>query len=305
MIRRQPRRGVTLIEVLTAIFIMGIGMLALLVLYPIGAMKMGQALKDDRCASSCIVADSIALAWNLRKDPIAVGGNLATTFTSPFGPKGPQVNTAALPRGPSFGIYVDPYGYLVDPTKTVGLLAGVTPGLPRATFSVVNANPNLVTRWCTLLDDITFTVDGTPDLSTGFAQRAEAFTWAWLLREPAAGSSDVVDLTIVVYRKRDTTLPPVGSTENTYRVAAGGTPGSNTVSIVGTPSLRPGQWVLDSSVAANGAVPGYFYRVVGYTTIGGVTELEFETNLKQQVTAIAVLDSVAEVFERGAGWKPL
>jgi cell division protein FtsB len=37
-----------LLEVLTAIFISGVGLLALLVLFPLGALSMAQAIKDDR-----------------------------------------------------------------------------------------------------------------------------------------------------------------------------------------------------------------------------------------------------------------
>lgn len=42
------RAGVTLLEVLAAIFIMGIGLLALLTLFPLGAVNMAQSIKDDR-----------------------------------------------------------------------------------------------------------------------------------------------------------------------------------------------------------------------------------------------------------------
>src|SRR3954463_6151804 len=42
------RPGVTLVEVLVAILITGIGLLSLLVLFPMGALEMAQAVKDDR-----------------------------------------------------------------------------------------------------------------------------------------------------------------------------------------------------------------------------------------------------------------
>lgn len=45
---RMPRRGVTLVEVLVAIFVMGIGLLALLTLFPVGALELAQAINDDR-----------------------------------------------------------------------------------------------------------------------------------------------------------------------------------------------------------------------------------------------------------------
>ena len=44
------RPGVTLIEVLVAIFVVALGLLALLTLFPLGALSMAQAIKDDRIA---------------------------------------------------------------------------------------------------------------------------------------------------------------------------------------------------------------------------------------------------------------
>ena len=58
---RTRRPGITLLEVLIAIFVMGIGMLALLTLFPLGALSMAQALRDDRLAHGG--RNAAALAW--------------------------------------------------------------------------------------------------------------------------------------------------------------------------------------------------------------------------------------------------
>ena len=47
----KKRAGITLIEVLVAIFIMGVGLLPLLTLFPLGAISMARAIKDDRAAN--------------------------------------------------------------------------------------------------------------------------------------------------------------------------------------------------------------------------------------------------------------
>lgn len=52
--------GITLIEVLVAIFVMGIGLLALLTLFPLGALEMAQAIKDDR--TGVVAANAVALS---------------------------------------------------------------------------------------------------------------------------------------------------------------------------------------------------------------------------------------------------
>src|SRR5262245_14761699 len=59
----HPRRaGVTLVEVLAAIFIMGVGLLALLNLFSLGALQLAQAVKDDRTAA--VYASALALNEN-------------------------------------------------------------------------------------------------------------------------------------------------------------------------------------------------------------------------------------------------
>jgi hypothetical protein len=54
---RTQRPGVTLTEVLVALFVMAIGMIALLTLFPLGAMQLSQAIKDDRTAQASNNAD--------------------------------------------------------------------------------------------------------------------------------------------------------------------------------------------------------------------------------------------------------
>ncbi len=54
------RRAVTLVEVLIAIFLMGIGLMAILSLFPLGASQMAQALKDQRCAEAGTNAAALA-----------------------------------------------------------------------------------------------------------------------------------------------------------------------------------------------------------------------------------------------------
>ena len=56
--RTLHRPGVTLTEVLVAMFVMAIGMISLLTLFPLGAMQVGQALRDDRCRQTALQADA-------------------------------------------------------------------------------------------------------------------------------------------------------------------------------------------------------------------------------------------------------
>ena len=53
------RNAVTLTEVLIAIFVLSIGLMALLSLFPLGAAQMAQALKDQRTAEASLSPESI------------------------------------------------------------------------------------------------------------------------------------------------------------------------------------------------------------------------------------------------------
>jgi Tfp pilus assembly protein PilV len=54
--------GITLVEVLVAIFVSGIGLLALLTLFPLGALELAQAVKDDRTAAVAANAKAVSEA---------------------------------------------------------------------------------------------------------------------------------------------------------------------------------------------------------------------------------------------------
>src|SRR5947207_2182363 len=63
------RSGVTLVEVLVAIFVMGVGMIALLTLFPLGALQMAQAIKDDRTGHAAGNAAEVAKIWDIKRNP--------------------------------------------------------------------------------------------------------------------------------------------------------------------------------------------------------------------------------------------
>jgi prepilin-type N-terminal cleavage/methylation domain-containing protein len=60
--RSGRRDGVSLLEVLVAIFIMGIGLLALLTLFPLGALELAQSIRDDRAGQIANSASALSLA---------------------------------------------------------------------------------------------------------------------------------------------------------------------------------------------------------------------------------------------------
>ena len=73
------------------------------------------------------------------------------------------------------------------------------------------------------------------------------------------------------------------------------------------PAVRTGGWVFDATMVPT--PHGFFYRVVniieGTDGIGPYVDLELQTNPKAGGPGVLmVLDGVAEVFEKGPGWRP-
>src|SRR3954464_8722899 len=81
------RPGVTLVEVLVAILITAVGLLALLTLFPLGALEMAQAIKDDRCGHAKHNGAAIANIFAIRTDVDVVAAMLdPNNTTDPFDP---------------------------------------------------------------------------------------------------------------------------------------------------------------------------------------------------------------------------
>src|SRR5262249_52630159 len=146
------------------IFVMAIGMMALLVMFPIGALEMAQAIQDDRAASVSVNANAIAEARNIRQDALVAGA-----YTDPNPPGPPVVPPITNGEEPSFPVYIDPNGVITgtgSPTQTDKWLGGVQGLIPRRTVSFVGTTQRLAYRWFNSLDDIYFSLDDTTAGST-------------------------------------------------------------------------------------------------------------------------------------------
>jgi hypothetical protein len=311
----SKRPAVTLIEVLIAVFVTAVGLLALLALFPIGALSMYQAIKDSRCAQAAINGNGILNSINpvtgqqLRTDP-AIAPTAPIPPLSPF-LGGPAWNLPGpLTTGPGYPVYVDPIGFLAG-SNSIGNLI---PGIPRVSPSFITSVPQCF-RWFSLADDLTFAQNGTVSVSSSnLLEREDRYTWAYMMHLVDASKVQTgtwlpsyVNCTIVVYSGR----PQSVVNENVYQnvsLAAN----SNTIQLNyggSRPSIRAGGWVLDATVVdATGAVDphGDFYRVVSVTddpVSANTVNLELQTPIKHNSTAgvIIVMEGVAEVFEKSTG----
>ncbi len=328
----RRRGGTTLVEVLVAIFIMAIGLMTLLTLFPLGALSMSQAIKDTRTGHAAANAAALGEALNIRSRVLYNGTTPMSVDLDPFRNPTPGVlpnlgNTANY-SGPSYPVLVDPAGFFL----TQSPLANLADGIPRRT---IFAPPNVaaINRLFVLQDDMNFLNDGTyaglpcaQGAPAGSVQREGRYSWSYLVRWPRATdwtqatdaiskkpyiSGLVTDLTVIVYNGRPAQLPLAEVAIPNVTLD----PTSTQVTLPNgvKPDIRKGSWVLDATLykpSGNQKTPephGFFYRVVGVTDNGNSLTLELQDKPKLGAAGYGVLvfmENVVEVFEKGAGWKP-
>ena len=267
----SPRPGLTLMEVLVSIFIMAIGMLALLTLFPLGALRMEQAIRDERCAQAGIQAKEYARILDLSNDP-AVRAAMVD-------PNAPAPGTISTVGGPSKAVLVDPLG-------TSQFLDATTQNLARVQSNYASN----YYEFFTLTDDLVFQGGaGIPRVfGTSTVGREIRFSWSYLLQQPQVQNPGITNYSICVYNRR----PLAGTLEFTLPSPTINISDSYITFTVTDPStikqILPGQWVLDATLAAGpGAAVGLtgkiypmanFYRIVnvrqGSTATQTVLELQ-------------------------------
>jgi Tfp pilus assembly protein PilV len=185
MTRTTSRRAVTLVEVLIAIFLMGIGLMAILSLFPLGSVQMAQAIQDQRAAEAATTAAAFArVMWKqaCAADPndaqmkfLNVDGVPQPAPQQPFvlAMDDPNANmpssvkissmqpiqrTASVakngtvaPAGPSYPVIVDPIGWQANVNQSAQAWVGYTPTapqtwcIPRRPLFVQQPGPNSTT----------------------------------------------------------------------------------------------------------------------------------------------------------------
>jgi hypothetical protein len=281
----STRRGLSVTEVLIAIFVMAIGMISLLALFPIGMLRMAWAIRDNRLANATGNSEAVLEGHNIRADATVISAatsdtNLAAYFTDPNAP-----HSANSPP-----VLVDPIGCFVWPDGSgYGQRTGVRPTAIGPSFGIrrsptagapANAPRSLLYRWFTLEDDVAFDTNGMPlDLAPNpgiQVARERRYSWAYLWRRPRWSEASVVDISIILYSGRQ--LTGLGGSPQEYS-ATGPAATNGRVFVAGQrqaylawgntqQAVRPGYWVLDATMIApsgpgqpNWYLNGFFYQV--------------------------------------------
>jgi prepilin-type N-terminal cleavage/methylation domain-containing protein len=335
MTTRRTRPGVTLVEVLVAMFVMALGLLALLTLFPLGAMQMAQSLKDDRSKQTAQQADAFMQAY--WRHSVRTGSNPqdivltqalndpnsgppapynALPYPSPFTPLPPQLMTQVGPVPlPSYPVLVDPLGVFARTNgspEQFWVSPATAPRLPRRYLALAAYNSTLAVQTCCLVDDMTFQQNGQPNPTL---DRQGRYTWAAIVQRPRNNAPDVANLTILVFDGRPPLLAAPGD-EVVVQLAPGAlVPGARSVqldvpnrSTDQLPLVRKGGWIMDGTIDPNSGVRNAnFYRIAGVTegAQGATTTtyvLDLDTPIKGPVSLtgaqIYLFAGLAEVFER-------
>lgn len=314
------RRGISLTEVLVALFIMALGVIAILTMFPMGLITMGQALKDDR-ATQCAYQAEAYMRWYWRDQVLS-----KPTPTEPFydamnSPGGTL--PAILPSDPeaSYPVLVDPMGVVMGNGDWIGTGSGQPTAIRRHSLSLITTQPPashapISLRTCSLMDTMGFSESGQPatDPTGTTIDRTLPYNFAWLLQRETNREQSTAKMTVLVYDKRVHLFQP--SAKETVFTPTVANVGQTSLTFPDTFNAPKGGWLLDASSTAPGGSAGVrnanFYRVVSVTpdTANGTVNVELQTPLKDHSGNAAgftaadwrfvVMDGLYEVFEMPA-----
>jgi hypothetical protein len=310
-------------EVLVALFILALGTIGVLTLFPLGMIQMGQALKDDRTAQCAAQADGYMRSYwkqfviqNPGADPSMFGPSNA--FDNPNAGVAPafQIPAATPLNGatPSYPVFFDPMGtvapWQAGPSFTFWVAGqGSGTAVPRRGMTQIPG----IERACSLMDGLGYNTSGGANVIGSSFDRDTRYNWLWVLQRPTGAAAGVVSMTIVVFDKRAFQFAPPGAEVafNPIANGASGNVGSTSVSFGVDPGVQKGGWIADLTVIPSSMVMNAnFYRVVSSTPNGlGATgqgvDLELQqpiqdTNASPPATSrvFVILSGVSEVFQR-------
>ena len=240
----HSRCGLSLIEVLVAIFVVTVGLLGVVTLLPLSQKDASQGAIDDQVS---LVGKS---AW---RDFVIRGMNRPGVW---FYGDGQPVYDQSLQTPPTF--VLDPWLMARGQAQSFGNL----PGIPRATLGDMNGNlcsQDLADELFMFSDDLIFqspadTVGLPQQLFTGAGDKrssAGLFSWmAVLSPELAAPQFKPVPgfyhLSVVIFHRRSFSLDPLQNLQNEQvyvATASGGGLGGVDVSISGDLQVKRNQWI--------------------------------------------------------------
>lgn len=240
------RKGMSMAEVLVALFLLALGTIAILTMFPLGMYHMGQALKDDRTSQAANQADAfMRMYWRTNVIENVNAGNTASGNYEPlylafnYPDSKPDLNAGVLfpvarrdlPPGTlpnlqgqathSYPVFVDPMGWqapwgtLNPNTYSLQYWVGGQFYPRRSINLLLNSPATMSQRVCTLLDGYGYDEGGVPLSVTGVAggtfERDLRYNWMWVLQRPDNTDTNTAKMTVVVFDKRAFQFAPAGA----------------------------------------------------------------------------------------------
>jgi len=300
------RKGLSLAEVLTAIFIAGLGIISILTLFPLGAMRMAQAFRDERSALAAYNAEQFFRSyWKKHVVEAAIPDPFFQALDQPAPGMPP-----CLPHEPSYPVVIDPMGFLARAGLPNQNWFGDTPTrIPRRNLQVVGTNPTAALSLCSLRDGIIADDDGnlTPE-------REFRYNFLWVVQRPINANRFHASLTVVVFDRRAHMYAPPGSEQVFHSIPDIKEtflhPGQTSLLLPGVSpnqlEIRSGDWIMDgtiydpsSGVGRPGMRHAHFYRVTAMLETPMGTQLEIHPPLRTPADGNPALYSGTLILLRG------
>jgi hypothetical protein len=274
---------------------------------------MAKAVKDDRSYHAARGADGMFRSyWKAEIVERAGAGDPAifSALDDPDGPPsaaGPNL-APARPNEWSYPVAVDPWGFVARLAPARDWIGGAFPSVPRRTMSLFGNNPQHVLSALSLKDTMGYDQDMRPT-----ADREYRYNWMWIIQRPQNSNRYAASMTVIVFDDRPHLFAPP---EMEVLFGATFTPNNTAVTVSHAagagPDLRPGAWVMDTTVNLPTAPRPLIrhanpYQVVSVTPASATqTILELQTpvktptdnNLNQYPGTLVVLRGVSGVYTR-------
>ena len=248
------RPGLTLVEVLTALFIMALGTIAILTLFPLGAIQMGQAIRDSRSTESAAIAEAyIATHWKTYiTEPAAPDRSLLRLVhrpgpRRPLCPRPPAASRATPSPSTRWAFMPAQHPPIRDRIGTGS--ATCRPTSRRRNLGTVT-NPQHALRLCSLMDTMGFDKDGMPNTN----DRELRYNWLWIIQPPDMSNPKTANMTVVVFDRRAHLHATRGAEDVLLSTVVPATPGTGAVpglssvtfdSLNAETKIQPGTWIMD------------------------------------------------------------
>jgi hypothetical protein len=271
MIRTPRRPATTLLEVLIATGILAIGLLAILSLFPIGAVNMARAINQNRAADHASNSDTVfrlywKRAWLDPNGGGVISRDQAIANAVNNAPNGEPMIVLldisatgeiipATSTQPSFPVLVDPVGFRTQPGQNKNYISGITSfpvrtNLAATPTGTLDSYPLRATvRNTTMPDELSYDQNGEVSALSGQLDRGGRYNVAWFIQRPKNNVPHQVHLQVLVFAGRSPTDTP--ATEEVFPAVATDyfpnidpKPKSLTVAVNGQrPALLKGKWV--------------------------------------------------------------